>query len=182
MQNDRDVLTRLHHLIQIADRSLADCLGQRAIDPHRVAALQQIAPCEVCGRQIVVTRHRVKRAAEALRHVRHVPGLAAAGRPLQKQRHPVAIRILEELTLGAGFAVIRQLMRSHCADCRRSRHPVSFSRSHGGLDRRSVRSLLSSLRRGADRRLEIGRLVLARRAEYRVDVQQRRQDDEEAGA
>ena len=54
MQNDGDVLARLHHFVEVADAAVAHRAGQRPVHPLRLAAAQEIAAGQVGGRQVVV--------------------------------------------------------------------------------------------------------------------------------
>ena len=85
VQHHGHVLPGLDHLVQIADRALAHGPGQRAVDPDRLAALQQIAADQVGGRKVVVAGDRIERPAQPRRHMGDEAGLAAAGRALQQQ-------------------------------------------------------------------------------------------------
>ena len=92
VEDDRDVLPRLDHLVEVADPALADRSGERPVEPDRLAALEQIAAGEVGGGEVVVAGDGVQPAPEPGRHVGDEAGLAAAGRPLEQERQPLADR------------------------------------------------------------------------------------------
>lgn len=56
MDEDGGVFTRLDDLVEVADRAISDRAGQGAIDPDGGISLQQIAPHQVAGGQIFMTR------------------------------------------------------------------------------------------------------------------------------
>ena len=66
---------RLDHLVEIADRALANGPRQRAIDPLDVSAVDQEAPDQVAAGQIVVTRDGEERSLQQAGHVLDQPGL-----------------------------------------------------------------------------------------------------------
>jgi hypothetical protein len=86
MQHHRGVLPGLDHLVQIADRTLANRAGQRAVHPHRLVTLQQISADQVRGGQVVMAGDGDQGATELVRHRLDEPGLTAPGRALQDQR------------------------------------------------------------------------------------------------
>ena len=119
VQDDRHVLPRLHHLVEVADAALAHGAGQRAVEPDRLAALEQVAAGEVGRGQVVVAGDRVQPAAQPRRHVGDEAGLAAAGRPLEQERQPLAPGRLEQLAFAALRQVEGQGGREPPADWRR---------------------------------------------------------------
>ena len=109
MQHDGDVLARLHDLVEIADAAFAHRAGQRAIDPDRVAALEQIASGQIGRREIVVAGDGVQRQPEPRRHVGDEAGLAAAGRALEQQRQAPPPGMLEQRAFVAARDVGRDV-------------------------------------------------------------------------
>ena len=95
MEHDGRVLPRLDDLVEVADRALAHRSGQRPVDPRRVAALEQEAPDEVGGGEVVVAGHGDERPLEVVGHRLDEPGLAAAGRALEQDRQALTERGLE---------------------------------------------------------------------------------------
>ena len=82
---------------------------ERAVEPHRVAAANQVASREIAGRQIVVAGDGDERPPETPGHVLDEPGLAAAGRPLEHQRQAARVAGLEDGDFVAGRQVERRL-------------------------------------------------------------------------
>ena len=106
VDEDGGVLARLDDLVQVADGAGLDRTRQRAVDPARRLALEQVAADEVAGREVFVTgdgddgqslveatavRGRAvvsidHRLAETPGHVFDEAGLAAARRALEQHR------------------------------------------------------------------------------------------------
>ena len=124
MQDNRRVLTGLDDLVQVADGTLAYGARQRAVDPRRVAALQEEAPDQVGRRQVVVTGHGDQRPLEVMGHGLDEAGLAAAGRPLEQDRQALAVRGLEHPLFVADRQVVGPRPFRHAvllSTCKRSR-------------------------------------------------------------
>ena len=122
VDHDGGVLAGLDDLVEVADRALAHGPGQRAVDPRGLAALEQEAPDEVGGRQVVVARDGDERPLEVVGHGLDEARLAAAGRALEHHRQALAEGRLEDLLLVADGHVVRP---------RRARVMRSSSRSRG---------------------------------------------------
>ena len=61
--------------------------GQRAIDPHRVLAFEEIAPDQIRCREVFATGHGDQRPAEPKGHVLDEARFPATSRPLEHDRH-----------------------------------------------------------------------------------------------
>ncbi len=107
MDDDRGVFARFHHFVEVADAAVAHRAGQRPVDPHRFAALDQVATNQIGGGQIVMTGNRHHRALQVPGHVFDEARLAAAGRALEQQRQLVAVGRREHLDLVADDFVVR---------------------------------------------------------------------------
>ena len=107
MQHHRGVLARLHHFIEVANAAFAHRSGQRPVAPDGGAAVQQMPPHQIGGRQIVVASDRVQRQLQPRRHVGDEAGLAATGRSLDQQRQAVAPSRFEHGALITGRLVVR---------------------------------------------------------------------------
>ena len=116
MQHDGGVLPGFHHLVEIADRALAHRPGQRAVDPHRLAAPQQIPTDQVGGGEVVVAGHGDQRPAQIMGHRLDEAGLAASGRPLEHQGQTLPIGGFEN-----GFLVADCLVEGARCVCRGDR-------------------------------------------------------------
>ena len=116
VQHDGGVLSRFHHLVEIADGTLAHGPGQRAVDPHRLAAPQQIPADQVRGREVVVAGHGDQRPAQVVGHRLDEAGLAAAGRTLEHQGQTLPVGRLED-----GFLVADRLVEGAASGARGER-------------------------------------------------------------
>ena len=97
VDEDGGVLARLDDLVEVAERAEPHGLRERAVDPDRLVALDQIAADEIAAGEILVAGdgdqvagHAVRAvAAQRVRHVLDEARLAAAGRALEQdgRRH-----------------------------------------------------------------------------------------------
>ena len=110
VDEDGGVLARLDDLVEVADRPRLHGAGDRPVDPDRLVALEQVAPDEVGGAEVLVTgdgdqRHALRLVAEVLvqppGHVLDEAGLAAAGRALEEDGDLLLVGDLEEVDLVA---------------------------------------------------------------------------------
>lgn len=88
MQHDGRVLSRLDHLVEIADGALPHGPRQWSVHPLGLATTQQKPPDEVGRRQIVMAGDGDQRAFEVVRHRLDESRLAATGRSLEHDRQP----------------------------------------------------------------------------------------------
>ena len=139
MDDDDRVLPRFDDLVEVADRAVPRGQRERAVEPHRVAASNEIAAGEVARRQIVVARDRHERPAQTPRHVLDEARLAAAGRPLQHHRQPAGVARLED----GDFVARRQIERRLAARVAQAVVPLAAERvADPAVRRPSVRSLM----------------------------------------
>jgi hypothetical protein len=80
--------------------------GQGAVHPDGLAALDQEAPDQIRGGQVVVAGDGDQGALEPPGHVLHEAGLAAAGGALEQHREAVAVGRLEDGDLVAHRLVV----------------------------------------------------------------------------
>ena len=117
VDEDGGVLACLDDLVQVADGPGLDGAGEGAVYPAGGLPLQQVAAHQVGGRQVLVAGHRHQgqagagaflprhvaddghRPAQAVGHVFHEAGLAAAGGPLQQHRYLLLVGGREQLHL-----------------------------------------------------------------------------------
>ena len=89
---------------------MAPCLTARVSGPStqtRLVAHEQVAAHQVAGGQVLVTGDGDQGQSQAVGHVLQEAGLAAAGGALEHDRHLERVRLLEQLDLVAGGAVVR---------------------------------------------------------------------------
>src|ERR1044072_2045111 len=101
MDDNHRVLPRLDDFIEIADRASPRCDGQRAIDPHGVAAANEIAPGEIARGEGVVTRDRDEWSLESPRHVFDEPRFSAACRTFEHHGKAAVVTLRKNLDLVA---------------------------------------------------------------------------------
>src|SRR5580704_1410485 len=106
MDNDSGVLARLDNLIEIADRAVANRIGQWSIVPDCAIGIEQEAADEVGGGHVLVAGDGDQRLFQAPGHEFDETGLAAAGRAFQHHRHAHLMGRLEQRDLGANRLVI----------------------------------------------------------------------------
>ena len=132
MDDHDGVLARLHHLVQIADGSVADGPGQRPIHPHRFSALEQEAAHQIRRGHVFVPRNGDQTATELVGHRLDEASLSASRRALQQHRQTAAGRRAEDVHLVAERTVKRRfrtgLSRDVVAVGRQSSFPVGRGR------------------------------------------------------
>src|SRR5664280_1837416 len=106
MDNDSGVLARLDNLVEIADRAVADRIGQWSIVPDCAIGVEQETADEVGGGHVLVAGDGDQRFFQAPGHEFDETGLAAAGRAFQHHRHARLMGRLEQRDLGANRLVI----------------------------------------------------------------------------
>ncbi len=124
VDEDRRVLPRLDHFVEVADGANLDRAGQRPIHPVGAVRVEQVAANQVARRQVLVAgdgdeRHAVlfllagaggdlhHRPAELVGHVLDEAGLAGAGGAFQQHRDALGIGRLEELHFIRDREVVR---------------------------------------------------------------------------
>ena len=107
MDDDHRILSRFDDLVEVADGPEPGGERERAVEPHRVVAVNEIAAGEIARRQIVVTGDCHERPAEPPGHVFDEARLAAAGRSLQHHGQAAGVTRLED----GDFAAHRQVER-----------------------------------------------------------------------
>jgi hypothetical protein len=112
VQDHGGVLARLHHLVQVADGPFPHRPGQGAIGPEGPGVADQVAPHQVRRGQVVMAGHGVEGPAQALGHVAHQAGLAAAGGALDHHRQAVVVGVFEEGDFPALGLVVDARIRS----------------------------------------------------------------------
>ena len=96
MDDDGRVLARLDDFVEIADGAVAHRDRQRPVMPDGALGVEQVAPDQVgCG-HVLVAGDRDQRALELPGHVLDEARLAAAGRPLEHDRHALGISRLKQ--------------------------------------------------------------------------------------
>ena len=82
MQHDGGVLPRFHHLVEVADRTLANRTGQWPVHPHGLVTPQQVPADQIRSGEVVVARDGDQRSPEVVGHRLDETGLATSGWPL----------------------------------------------------------------------------------------------------
>jgi hypothetical protein len=87
VQHHGGVFSCLDHFVQVANSHLLRTARvERAVDPLGIAVTNQESAHQICGTQVIVTRHCDQGAPKPGRHVLNKPSFAATCWPLDQQR------------------------------------------------------------------------------------------------
>src|SRR5262249_52463680 len=93
-------------LVEITDAALSNGSCERPVDPHRVAALEEVATNEISSRQVVMAGDGDERPLELVGHCLDEARLSAPRRALQQDRESLTERGAEHLLLIANRDVV----------------------------------------------------------------------------
>jgi hypothetical protein len=105
MDDNGGVLTRLDHLVEIADAAVTRGKGQRAVLPAGAVGIEEVSTYQIRGGHVLVAGDGDKRAVQTPGHMLHEAGLAATRRPFEHDRHPCFPGGLEQRDLLADRAI-----------------------------------------------------------------------------
>src|SRR5215510_2655776 len=109
------VFACLDDLIEIANRPQPHSLGERAVDPYRFIAFNQVASDEIASSEVFMTSDGDEILwypiffflHQSMGHVFDEAGLAATGRSLEQDRQTAVIRGLEDFDFVANGEIVR---------------------------------------------------------------------------
>src|SRR5262249_53553703 len=106
VQDHNDIFPCFRDLVQVENGALAYRPGQRAVLPHRVAALDEVTAQEIGGGGVIMTRHGEQGAPDVSRHGLDKAGLATARGAFQHERELVAIGMMKHLHFMMDWSII----------------------------------------------------------------------------